>query len=118
MKAKKFELFMGCLGNGITVCNKAVKEYGDYKTIAHIGNNGKIKWYVSEDYTPEEDKKRIEHAAQEQREKYLEWWNKFSVIQKYERLLDVIPHSVFMELVRDKVSSIEQKVERLEREYI
>lgn len=28
---KKFELFMCCLGNGTTICNKAVEEYGDYK---------------------------------------------------------------------------------------
>lgn len=33
---RKFELFMGCFGNGITVCNKAVMEHGDYKRIAHI----------------------------------------------------------------------------------
>ncbi len=118
MEAKKFELFMGCLGNGITVCNKAAEEYGDYKTIAHIGNNGKIKWYVSEDYTPEEDKKRIERAVQEQREKYLKWWNKFSVVEKYERLLDMVSHSIFMEIVRDKENTIEQKVAKLEGEYI
>lgn len=118
MEAKKFELFMGCLGNGITVCNKAVEEYGDYKTIAHISNNGEIKWYVSEDYTTEEDKKRIEHAAQVQREKFLTWWNKLSIIQKYEKLLDMIPHSVFMELVKDKESTIDQKVKKLEEEYI
>lgn len=45
----KFELFMGCLGNGVTVCNKAVTEHGDYKTIAHISEHGHIKLYVSED---------------------------------------------------------------------
>ena len=118
MKATKFELFMGCLGNGITVCNKAVEEYGDYKIIAHIGNNGKIKWYVSEDYTPEEDKKRVEHVAQEQRKKYLLWWNSLSNEQKYEKLLNMISHSDFMELVRDKESTIEQKVAKLEGEYI
>lgn len=41
-----FELFLGCLGNGITICNKAVLENGDYKPIAHIRDNGNIKWYV------------------------------------------------------------------------
>lgn len=28
---RKFELFYGYLGNGTTVCNKAVEENGDYK---------------------------------------------------------------------------------------
>ena len=43
---KKFELFICSLGNGLTVCNKAVMENGDYKHIAYISNCGKIKWYV------------------------------------------------------------------------
>ena len=30
---KKFDLFMGCLGNGVTVCNKAVEQHGDYKKV-------------------------------------------------------------------------------------
>ena len=44
---KKFDLFMGCLGNGLTVCNKAVMENGDYKMVAHISPAGNIKFYVS-----------------------------------------------------------------------
>ena len=36
MRAHKIELFMGRLGNGITVCNKAVDEYRNYKRMAHI----------------------------------------------------------------------------------
>lgn len=52
MATNKLELFMGCFGNGITVCNKAVMEYGDYKKIAHIEQNGKIKCIllISDDY--------------------------------------------------------------------
>ena len=41
MMAAKFELWFGCLGNGTTVCNKAVTENGDYKKIAHISEGGK-----------------------------------------------------------------------------
>lgn len=59
MNTSKFELFLCCLGNGVTVCNKAVTENNDYKTIAHISNNGIIKLYVSADYIPSEDMKRI-----------------------------------------------------------
>lgn len=40
MSKRNFELFMYCLGNGITVCNKAVMEHNDYKQIAHISANG------------------------------------------------------------------------------
>ena len=47
MKKEKFELFIVYLGNGATVCNKAVEENGDYKKIAHIAECGKITWYVN-----------------------------------------------------------------------
>lgn len=38
MSARNFKLFLGCLGNGVTVCNSAVMEYGDFKKVAHISN--------------------------------------------------------------------------------
>lgn len=48
MAAQNFKLFLGCLGNGVTVCNSAVMEDGDFKMVAHISNEGKITWYVGE----------------------------------------------------------------------
>lgn len=44
--AEKFELWFGCLGNGTTVCNKAVEENGDYKKIAHISEGGETSGYM------------------------------------------------------------------------
>lgn len=41
MAARNFKLFLGCLGNGVTVCNSAVMEDGDFKMVAHISNEGK-----------------------------------------------------------------------------
>lgn len=70
MTKEKFELFLGCLGNGITVCNKAVEENGDYKKIAHIAECGKITWYVKPgSYVPSDALLRIEHCADVRREK-------------------------------------------------
>lgn len=114
----KFELFMGCLGNGITVCNSAVEESGDYKYIAHIGNNGKITLYVSESYIPVEDMQRIEQAAAEQRKTFLNEWNKQPDIRKYEKLLDVCSHSDFMEIAHNKEITLAEKVKQLEAKYI
>ena len=82
---KKFELFMGHLGNGITVCNKAVEENGDYKTIAHIANCGKITWYVNPmGYVPSDALLKIEHTANVQHEKWERWLNSMPEIQQYE----------------------------------
>ena len=63
MKAKNFKLFIGYLGNGATVCNSAVYENGDYKTIAHISPAGHIKLYVSADYIPAADMETIKATA-------------------------------------------------------
>ena len=118
MKAQKFKLWMGYLGNGITVCNSMVKESGDYKTIAHISNTGRIQYYVSNGYIPACDVKRIEEAAERQRQEFLSYWNSLNDIQKYEKLLDVCKHSDFMEVVQDKTTTLSEIVKRLENKYI
>lgn len=67
---------MGCLGNGITVCNKAIEENGDYKTIAHIADCGKITWYVNPaSYVPGAELQKIEHAANIQGGKWEKWFS-------------------------------------------
>lgn len=115
---KNFKLWMGYLGNGITVCNSAVENNGEYKHIVHISNNGIIKLYVSEKYILIEDMRRIERAAADQREIFLTEWNKQSDIRKYEKLLDMCSYSDFMEIVHNKEMTLAEKVERLEEQYI
>ena len=118
---KKFKLWLGCLGNGITVCNSAVEEHGDYKHIAHISDNGKIKLYVSKSYIPVEDMQRIEQAAAEKRKTFLTEWNKQLDIEKYEKLLDMCSLSdktyVFTD-VQFGLLPLAEKVKRLEAKYI
>ena len=78
---KKFELFMCCFGHGITVYNKATKENGDYKTIAHIANCGKITWYVNPmGYVPSDALLKIEHTANVQHEKWEQWLSFYAKI--------------------------------------
>lgn len=115
---EKFKLWMGHLGNGITVCNSAVERNGEYKHIAHIGNSGKITMYVSESYIPVEDMQRIERTAAEQRKIFLTEWNKQPDIRKYEKLLNMCSHSDFMEITDNKELSLAEKVKRLEEKYI
>lgn len=116
--SRKFELFMCCLGNGITVSNKAVEEHGEYKHIAHIANNGKIKLYVSESYIPVEDMRRIEQAAHKQREDFLTFWNGQTLEQKYYKLLDMMQVQEFLTVCKDKSHTLEEKVAELEKRYI
>ena len=93
---KKFELFIGCLGNGITVCNKAVLEHGDYKRIAHISECGKITWYVNPSSVPGDALLKIEHCADVQRVKWENWFDSMSTAQQYEKLLDAVPTNIML----------------------
>lgn len=82
--AHRFELFMDCLGNGITVCNKAVMEHGDYKVIAHISQQGEVKWYVEPGYTPASCVIKIREAAAVQQNKYETWRASLNEAKRYE----------------------------------
>lgn len=97
MKNENFELFMCCLGNGITVCNKAVEENGDYKTVAHIANCGKITWYVNPgSYIPGSDLLRIEHAADTSRANWEKWLDSMPESERLYKLYDMVPLNVYL----------------------
>ena len=100
--ARRFELFMGCLGNGITVCNKAVMEHGDYKKVAHISEQGEVKWYVEPGYTPASDVVKIREAAAVQQNKYEAWWASLSEAKRYEITLDRMSPAELVEHLRQK----------------
>ena len=68
-EAPAFDIGMGYLGNGLTVWNRAVEENGDYQTIAHISDEGEIRYYV--DGLPDDVVSRIEQAAAREHQKAL-----------------------------------------------
>ena len=88
MAAQNFKLFLGCLGNGVTVCNSAVMEDGDFKMVAHISNEGKITWYVGEDYPPADALASIRACAEQERVKYETWLNGLPLAARREYQLE------------------------------
>lgn len=113
---KKFELFLGCLGNGTTVCNKAVTENGDYKKIAHISEYGKITWYVKPTSIPGDALLKIEHHAHTAEANFDKFLNDMPLFQRYSYLLDHVPLNVFLNCVGME-TSLEEKVDYLKKEY-
>ena len=107
---KKFELFMGCLGNGVTACNKAIEENGDYKKIAHIAECGKITWYVKPNSIPGDALIRIEHEADTMNANWKKWLNNMPIMKRYETLLDASPHIAFIHVCGNKEMSTEEKI--------
>lgn len=116
-RARKFELFMGCFGNGTVVANKAVMEHGDYKNVCWISPAGNIKWYVDMGYVPDEDRKRIFEAATMGKHSFTEWFNDLPIAEQYARMLnDNSP--ILMEVLMDNNDlSMEQKVEKYKEKY-
>lgn len=102
MVANKFELFMCCLGNGLTLCNKAITENHDYKQIGHISRGGNIKLYVKDGYIPSSEMKKINRVASEMKEKFQEDFNRLSEVEQYGTILDSVPNSRFVEFIKDK----------------
>lgn len=117
MKEKKFELFMCCLGNGITVCNKAVLEQNDYKIIAHISHTGKIKWYVDYlSYVPDNALIRIKNAAHMEYIKWKTWFENLTPYQQYDYLLDNVSIDDMLEVFKMKCN-LKGKIEYLLAKY-
>ena len=105
---KKFELFLGCHGNGTTVCNKAVEEDGDYKIIAHISECGNIRWRVKESYVPAEDMKTIQEVAARDKAEFQKRFESLSDIEQYGEIVERVSYDKFMEILDDKRPLVEK----------
>lgn len=109
---RQFELFVGNFGNGITVCNKAIENSGNYQKICHIAESGKITWYVRPDSIPGEALLKIEHIADTSAANFENNLNQMSEIQRYVYICDMVPNSVF-EYIRVKYWPLREKINYL-----
>ncbi len=99
---KKFDLFLGCLGNGITVCNKAVLENGDYKRVAHISPAGNVRFYAPASYIPAADMDRIHAAASRNKAEFAQHFELLPDAAQYEKILDALPIYDLLKACSDK----------------
>ena len=111
----KFELWFGCLGNGTTVCNKAVMENSDYKTIAHISEGGNIRLYVADSYIPAAEMEKIKALANREKAEFEKRFESLPEIEQYGKILDRVQHQKFMEFIGDK-RPLSEKLQTM-REY-
>ena len=100
MASQNFKLFPGCLGKGVKVCNSAVMETGDIKPVAPSSGEGKITWYVGEDYPPADALASIRACAEQERAKYETWLNDLSPAARREYQLERLPLPEFLEELR------------------
>lgn len=64
----KENLMFGCLGNGITVCDRNRMYLGDYATVAHISGEGLVRIYCQ--FLSEEALDSIHSMARKETEKH------------------------------------------------
>ncbi len=83
---EKSAIHFGLLGNGITCYDVSRTVGGDYPTVAHISDEGNVKYY--DENLSADDKRIIEEQAARQKRDFTENWNKLSIEARYERLLD------------------------------
>lgn len=76
----KYDIGMARKGNGITIYNRAEEEAGDYKNVAHISDNGVVKYYDKK--LPNDVKKKIEAEASKMKESVNEI-RKGSIVMPY-----------------------------------
>ena len=115
MAANKFELFAGCLGNGITICNKATMKNGDYKQVAHISEGGNIRLSVNESYIPTKAMEKIKKLAENQKRGFQKRFESLPDIKQYEIILENVSYTKLLEYVHDK-KPLSEKLPKM-REY-
>ena len=117
---KKFDLMFCYLGNGCTVCNRAQKEHGDYKNIAHISNAGNISFYIQCETIPGGDLIRIEHIAATHEANFIKWLDSEIASRPayiYGKMLDRLPLSIQIEAMGKK-GTLQEKIEAIKPLYI
>lgn len=116
MNTKKlipFELFMGCLGNGVTCCNRVVIEHGDYQNICHISPEGKVTWYYDPEQVPIEARNKIWQEAKRSYTEFEQYLGGMTELAQYAYLLDHAPHAAFMHVVDMKNGTLNDKISYL-----
>ena len=106
----RFDIMFCSLGNGLTVCNRAATEHGDYKNIAHISRAGNIAWFIPVNKIPGDALLQIEHHAHAMESNFKAEFNALPVLKQYEFLLDRAPAPVLLECLGMKEATINEKI--------
>lgn len=113
---KDSKLCMENTGKSISVYYSAFNKRED---VAHINEDGKITYYVSDEHISFEDKQLIERTAKEKRENFIREWHMMSESQKYNVMrLKILPLDEAMKMTRDKSRTVSEKIKEFEKKYL
>lgn len=117
------DIHFGVFGNGV-LCydtSRLDKETDDYLSVAHISNEGYIRYYV--DDLSESDKQSIENHAKGVKDKFSAYWNELPLLTRYAMLYDKLLDTGSVEQIRafdadHAVADMSEKVKKYEHSII
>lgn len=112
-----FDLMMCCLGNGVTLVNRAVWENNDYKTIGHISDAGNIKYYIDIKAIPQADKDRINAEAERMHRAFRTKFEALPEVNQYDKILSSLPMDTFVDFQKSGKFGLEHLDELREYYY-
>lgn len=116
-------IHFGYFGNGV-LCydtSRLDKETDDYLSVAHISNEGNIRYYV--DDLSESDKQSIENHAKGVKDRFTAYWNELPLLTRYGMLYDKLLDTGNIEQIRAfdtdrSISDMSEKVKKYEHSII
>lgn len=108
-----------CMENRGKSVSVYYSEFNKREDVAHINEDGKITYYVSDEHISFEDKQLIERTAKEKREKFIREWHMMSENQKYNVMrLKILPLDEAIKMGHDKSRTVSEKIEDFEKKYL
>ena len=84
---KTCDLMFGSLGNGLTVFDRAQRQSGDYKTVAHIDPCGVYKLYC---VLPADAVSQIKQMARSEGERFAVYWQNVTPARRHHELIEYV----------------------------
>lgn len=98
---KPCDLMFGCLGNGVTVCDRSRMVGGDYQTVAHIDPCGAYKLRCT---LPPEAIQQIKCMAQSEEKRFAAHWESLTPSRRHYELAEyVLRWSQYKEVGADAI---------------
>ncbi len=105
-QSSDFALFVYSAGNGKTVCNKAISEYGDYQKIAHISPAGNVKFY-NDISIPVSELHTIHKIARKMKKSFVKKFEHLPTDKQYEEILENIPYNIYRNFINNPLPIVE-----------
>ena len=101
--------------NGVHWCDASIYNNGYFKRLALVRRSGIIEWDVEPKTLPKSVTGIIEKDAERYKKEFLNQWNRLPIYGKYQRILDCLTITEFVEACKFKTA--EEAIREYEKIY-